>query len=53
MASAVAVLDWSVASNLPGASASGHATREDLIWMKRIRGSKQDAADIKKLEADE
>ena len=29
------------------------ATREDLIWMKRIRGSKQDAADIEKLEADE
>ena len=28
------------------------ATREDLIWMKRIRGSKQDAADIEKLEAD-
>ena len=27
------------------------ATREDLIWMKRMRGSKQDAADIEKLEA--
>ncbi len=26
------------------------ATREDLIWMKRIRGSKQDEADIEKLE---
>lgn len=29
------------------------ATREDLIWMKRIRGSKQDEADIEKLEAEE
>jgi hypothetical protein len=26
------------------------ATREDLIWMKKIRGSKQDEADIEKLE---
>ena len=26
------------------------AQREDLIWMKRIRGSKQDEADIEKLE---
>ena len=29
------------------------ATREDLIWMKRIRGSKQDEADIEKLEESE
>ncbi|MCC5834669.1 MAG: hypothetical protein JJU20_08045 [Opitutales bacterium] len=29
------------------------ATREDLIWMKRIRGSKQDQADIEKLEAEQ
>lgn len=27
------------------------ATRDDLIWMKKIRGSKQDEADIEKLEA--
>lgn len=26
------------------------AKREDLIWMKRIRGSKQDEVDIEKLE---
>jgi hypothetical protein len=26
------------------------AQREDLIWMKKIRGSKQDEADIEKLE---
>jgi hypothetical protein len=29
------------------------ATREDLIWMKRLRGSKQDEADIENLEADQ
>lgn len=29
------------------------ATCEDLIWMKRLRGSKQDEADIEKLEAEE
>ena len=29
------------------------AAREDLIWMKQIRGSKQDEADIEKLEAGE
>lgn len=29
------------------------ATREDLIWMKRFRNSKQDIADIEALENDE
>jgi len=28
------------------------ATREDLIWMKRLRNSKQDVADIEALEND-
>jgi len=28
------------------------ASREDLIWMKRFRNSKQDIADIEALEND-
>ena len=29
------------------------ATREDLIWMKQMRGSKTDQADIEQLEAND
>jgi len=32
---------------------NGLATREDLVWMKSIRGSKQDEAEIEKLEGSE
>lgn len=46
------IIEQSILDESPAGKVS-LATREDLIWMKRIRGSKQDAADIEKLEADE
>ncbi|MHC1741737.1 MAG: hypothetical protein AB9873_01745 [Syntrophobacteraceae bacterium] len=37
---------------LSGQRRSGLATKHDLIWLKSARGSKQDQADIEKLEDD-
>ncbi|MFT5836659.1 MAG: hypothetical protein ACI9ZV_000155 [Candidatus Azotimanducaceae bacterium] len=44
-----AIIEQSIVDESP-AGRVRLATREDLIWMKRIRGSKQDEADIEKLE---
>jgi len=45
-----AIIDQSVVDESPVGKIRV-ATRADLIWMKKIRGSKQDEADIEKLEA--
>jgi hypothetical protein len=45
-----AIIDQSIVDESPVGKVRV-ATRADLIWMKQIRGSKQDEADIEKLEA--
>lgn len=45
-----AIIDRSVVDESP-AGKIRLATRDDLVWMKKIRGSKQDEADIEQLEA--
>lgn len=47
-----AIIEQSIVDESPAGKVR-LATREDLIRMKRIRGSKQDEADIEKLEGSE
>lgn len=47
-----AIIEQSIVDDSPAGQVR-LATREDLIWMKQIRGSKMDEADIERLEGKE